>query len=257
MIPQSRIPTTPHHPLAPILPNVFLYPSFLLLLLTRKNSGNLSKPRNSSRLPGLILSSVYPLKPAKFLFLSCTARIFPKAPSFSPPSSEHPLSVFSPKTPIRRSVPVPAPAPAQNRCRSYKRHLFQSLPLAVPHGSSFFRSPHPPDRRRTVNGPFCVPGSRLLSVYSSSPPDAAPFVPLFVLKTSRLPRPHLAACQSSPSLSHRLETVSFFSKIAAFSFFSGKTTKNLADSIEFFYSKFFQKAMLSPDNSWKSVVFSV
>lgn len=98
MIPQSRILTTPHHPLAPILPNAFLYPSFLLLLLTRKNSGNLSRPRNSSRLPGLILSSVYPLKPAKFLFLSCTVRIFPKAPSFSPPSSEHPLSVFSPKT---------------------------------------------------------------------------------------------------------------------------------------------------------------
>lgn len=87
--------------------------------------------------------------------------------------------------------------------------------------------------------------------------NAAPFAPLFVLKTPRLPRPHLAACQSSPSLSHRLETVSFFSKIAAFSFFSGKTTKNLADSIEFFYSKFFQKAMLSPDNSWKSVAFSV
>ena len=98
MIPQSRIPTTPHHPLAPILPNAFLYPSFLLLLLTRKNPGNISKPRNSSRLPGLILSSVYPPKPAKFLFLSCTVRIFPKAPSFSPPSSEHPLSVFSPKT---------------------------------------------------------------------------------------------------------------------------------------------------------------
>ena len=32
MIPQSRTPTTPHHPLAPILPNAFLYPSFLLLL---------------------------------------------------------------------------------------------------------------------------------------------------------------------------------------------------------------------------------
>ena len=95
MIPQSRIPTTPHHPLAPSLPNAFLYPSFLLLLLTRKNPGNLSRPRNSSRLPGLILSSVYPLKPAKFLFLSC---IFPKTPSFSPPSSEHSLSIFSPKT---------------------------------------------------------------------------------------------------------------------------------------------------------------
>lgn len=243
MIPQSRIPTTPHHPLAPILPNALLYPSFLLLLLTRKNPGNLSRPRNSSRLPGLILSSVYPLKPAKFLFLSCTVRIFPKAPSFSPPSSEHPLSVFSPK--------------ADTAFRSRPCARTGAEPLPFPHGSSFFRSPHPPDHRRTVNGPFCVPGSRLLSVYSSSPPECRPFRPPFVLKTPRLPRPHLAACQSSPSLSHRLETVSFFSKIAAFSFFSGKTTKNLADSIEFFYSKFFQKAMLSPDNSWKSVAFSV
>lgn len=188
---------------------------------------------------------------------------FPVPPGFfqklppSPLPRPNILFLSSHPKPIRRSVPVPAPAPAQNRCRSYKRRLFQSLPLAVPHGSSFFRSPHPPDRRRTVNGPFCVPGSRLLSVYSSSPPECRPFRPLFVLKTPRLPRPHLAACQSSPSLSRRLETVSFFSKIAAFSFFSGKTTKNLADSIEFFHSKFFQKAMLSPDNSWKSVVFSV
>lgn len=140
MIPQSRIPTTPHHPLAPILPNAFLYPSFLLLLLTRKNSGNLSKPRNSSRLPGLILSSVYPLKPVKFLFLSC---IFPKAPSFSPPSSEHPLSVFSPKT--------------DTAFRSRPCARTGAKPLAVPHGSSFFRSPHPPDHRRTVNGPFLRP----------------------------------------------------------------------------------------------------
>lgn len=243
MIPQSRIPTTPHHPLAPILPNAFLYPSFLLLLLTRKNPGNLSKPRNSSRLPGLILSSVYPLKPAKFLFLSCTARIFPKAPSFSPPSSEHPLSVFSPK--------------ADTAFRSRPCARTGAKPLAVPHGSSFFRSPHPPDRRRTVNGPFLRPRfpSALCLLQLSA--GCRPFRPLFVLKTPRLPRPHLAACQSSPSLSHRLETVSFFSKIAAFSFFSGKTTKNLADSIEFFYSKFFQKAMLSPDNSWKSVAFSV
>lgn len=185
----------------------------------------------------------YPLKPAKFLFLSCTARIFPKAPSFSPPSSEHPLSVFSLKT--------------DTAFRSRPCARTGAEPLAVPHGSSFFRSPHPPDRRRTVNSPFCVPGSRLLSVYSSPPPECRPFRPLFALKTPRLPRPHLAACQSSPSLSHRLETVSFFSKIAAFSFFSGKTTKNLADSIEFSYSKFFQKAMLSPDNSWKSVAFSV
>ena len=242
MIPQSRILTTPHHPLAPILPNAFLYPSFLLLLLTRKNPGNLSKPRNSSRLPGLILSSVYPLKPAKFLFLSCTVRIFPKAPSFSPPSSEHPLSVFSPKT------------DTAFRSRPCARTGAEPLPFPTA-----FLFPFPASAGSQADGkwPFLRP--RFPSALCLLQPSAGcrPFRPLFVLKTPRLPRPHLAACQSSPSLSHRLETVSFFSKIAAFSFFSGKTTKNLADSIEFFYSKFFQKAMLSPDNSWKSVVFSV
>lgn len=162
MIPQSRIPTTPHHPLAPILPNAFLYPSFLLLLLTRKNPGNLSRPRNSSRLPGLILSSVYPLKPAKFLFLSC---IFPKAPSFSPPSSEHPLSVFSPKT--------------DTAFRSRPCARTGAEPLPFPHGSSFFRSPHPPDRRRTVNGPFLRPrfpsALCLLQLSAGMPPLSPPF----------------------------------------------------------------------------------
>lgn len=88
---------------------------------------------------------------------------FPVPPGFfqklplSPLPRPNILFLSSHPKPIRRSVPVPAPAPAQNRCRSYKRRLFQSLPLAVPHGSSFFRSPHPPDRRRTVNGPFLRP----------------------------------------------------------------------------------------------------
>ena len=154
-------------------------------------------------------------------------------------------SSFCLLTQNRYGVPFPSLRPHRRRT------------AAVPHGSSFFRSPHPPDRRWTVNGPFCVSGSRLLSVYSNPPPEFRPFRPLCALKTPRLPRPHLAACQSPSSLSHRLKIVSFFSKIAAFSFFSGKTTKNLADSIEFFYSKFFQKAMLSPDNRWKSVAFSV
>lgn len=165
MIPQSRIPTTLHHPLAPILPNAFLYPSFLLPLLTRKNPGNLSKPRNSSRLPGLILSSVYPLKPAKFLFLSCTARIFSKSSLLLPSLVR--TSSFCLLTQNRYGVPFPSLRPHRRRT------------AAVPHGSSFFRSPHPPDRRRTVNGPFCVPGSRLLSVYSSPPPECRPFHPPF------------------------------------------------------------------------------
>lgn len=161
MIPQSRIPTTPHHPLAPSLPNAFLYPSFLLLLLTRKNSGNLSKPRNSSRLPGLILSSVYPLKPAKFLFLSC---IFPKAPSFSPPSSEHPLSVFSLKTDT--AFPSLRPHRRRTACRSPRLFLF----------------PFPASAGSQADGKwpfFCIPGSHLLSVYSSPPPECRPFRPPF------------------------------------------------------------------------------
>lgn len=186
--------------------------------------------------PPFILSSL-----RNFYSFPVPPGFFPKLP-LSPLPRPNILFLSSHSKPIRRSRPCARTG---------------AEPLAVPHGSSFFRSPHPPDRRRTVNSPFCVPGSRLLSVYSSPPPECRPFCPLFALKTPRLPRPHLAACQSSPSLSHRLETVSFFSKIAAFSFFSGKTTKNLADSIEFFYSKFFQKAMLSPDNSWKSVAFSV
>lgn len=57
MIPKAAFPPPRITHLAPILPNAFLYPSFLLLLLARKNPGNLSRPRNSSRLPGLILSS--------------------------------------------------------------------------------------------------------------------------------------------------------------------------------------------------------
>ena len=138
---------------------------------------------------------------------------FQKLP-LSPLPRPNILFLSSHPKPIRRSVPVPAPAPAQNRCRSPRLFLF----------------PFPASAGSQADGkwPFCVPGSRLLSVYSSSPPECRPFRPLFVLKTPRLPRPHLAACQSSPSLSHRLKTVSFFSKIAAFSFFSGKTTKKLS-----------------------------
>ena len=174
---------------------------------------------------------------------------FPVPPGFfqklplSPLPRPNILFLSSHPKPIRRSVPVPAPAPAQNRCRSPRLFLF----------------PFPASAGSQADGKWLFLRPRFPSALCLLQPSAGcrPFRPLFVLKTSRLPRPHLAACQSSPSLSHRLETVSFFSKIAAFSFFSGKTTKNLADSIEFFYSKFFQKTMLSPDNSWKSVVFSV
>lgn len=240
MIPQSRIPTTPHHPPGPNPPECFplsvLSPTPSHPKKSRKHL-KASKFGPSPR-PYPIFSSL-----RNFYSFPVPPGFFQKLPLSPLPRPNILFPVFSPKT--------------DTAFRSRPCARTGAEPLAVPHGSSFFRSPHPPDRRRTVNGPFCVPGSRLLSVYSSPPPECRPFCPLFALKTPRLPRPHLAVCQSSPSLSHRLETVSFFSKIAAFSFFSGKTTKNLADSIEFFYSKFFQKVMLSPDNSWKSVAFSV
>lgn len=186
-------------------------------------------------------------------FILSSLRIFysfPVPPGFfqklplSPLPRPNILFLSSHPKPIRRSVPVPAPAPAQNRCRSPRLFLF---PFPASAGSQ--ADGKWPFLRLRFPSALC-----LLQLSAGMPPLSPPF---FGLKTPRLPRPHLAACQSSPSLSHRLETVSFFSKIAAFSFFSGKTTKNLADSIEFFYSKFFQKAMLSPDNSWKSVAFSV
>lgn len=186
MIPQSRIPTTPHHPLAPILPNAFLYPSFLLLLLTRKNSGNLSRPRNSSRLPGLILSSQAREISIPFLYRPD----FSKSSLFLPPSSEHPLSVFSPKT---DTAFRPRPCARTG-----------AEPLAVPHGSSFFRSLHPPDRRRTVNGPFLRPrfpsALCLLQLSAGMPPLSPPFLcskrpgfPDRTLQPAKAPHPFLTA----------------------------------------------------------------
>lgn len=159
---------------------------------------------------------------------------FPVPPGFfqklppSPLPRPNILFLSSHPKPIRRSVPVPAPAPAQNRCRPPRLFLF----------------PFPASTGSQADGkwPFFASQVPVCSLFTPAlRRNAAPFVPPFVLKTPRLPRPHLAACQSSPSLSHRLETVSFFSKIAAFSFFSGKTTKNLADSIEFSIQNSFKK----------------
>lgn len=244
MIPQSRIPTTPHHPPGPNPPECF--PLSVL-------SPAPSHPKKSRK--HLKASKFEPSpRPYPILRLSsqaCEISIpFLYRPDFSKSSLFLPslvrTSSFCFLTQNRYGVPFPSLRPHRRRtaCRPPRLFLF----------------PFPASAGSQADGKwpfFCVPGSRLLSVYSSPPPECRPFRPLFALKTPRLPRPHLAACQSCPSLSHRLETVPFFSKIAAFSFFSGKTTKNLADSIEFFYSKFFQKAMLSPDNSWKSVAFSV
>lgn len=174
---------------------------------------------------------------------------FPVPPGFfqklplSPLPRPNILFLSSHPKPIRRSVPVPAPAPAQNRCRPPRLFLF---PFPASAGSQ--ADGKWPFLRLRFPSALC-----LLQLSAGMPPLSPPFC------AQNAPASPTAPCSrpKPPSLSHRLETVSFFSKIAAFSFFSGKTTKNLADSIEFFYSKFFQKAMLSPDNSWKSVVFSV
>lgn len=240
MIPQSRIPTTPYHPPGPNPPECF--PLSVL-------SPTPSHPKKSRK---HLKASKFGPSPRPYPILSSLRNFysFPVPPGFfqklplSPLPRPNILFLSSHPKPIRRSVPVPAPAPAQNRCHPPRLFLF----------------PFPASAGSQADGkwPFFASQVPVCSLFTPAlRRNAAPFAPLFVLKTPRLPRPHLAACQSSPSLSHRLETVSFFSKIAAFSFFSGKTTKNLADSIEFFYSKFFQKAMLSPDNSWKSVAFSV
>lgn len=175
---------------------------------------------------------------------------FPVPPGFfqklplSPLPRPNILFLSSHPKPIRRSVPVPAPAPAQNRYRSPRLFLF----------------PFPASAGSQADGkwPFFASQVPVCSLFTPALRRMPPLSPPFLCsKRPGFPDRTLQPAKAPPSLSHHLETVSFFSKIAAFSFFSGKTTKNLADSIEFFYSKFFQKAMLSPDNSWKSVAFSV
>ena len=173
MIPQSRIPTTPASPPGPNPPECF--PLSVL-------SPTPSHPKKSRK----------PLKASKFepsprpypiLRLSSQAREisipFLYRPDFSKSSLFLPslvrTSSFCLLTQTRYGVPFPSLRPHRRRT------------AAVPHGSSFFRSPHPPDRRRTVNGPFCVSGSRLLSVYSSPPPDAAPFAPFLCSKRPGFP----------------------------------------------------------------------
>lgn len=185
MIPQSRIPTTPHHPPWP--------QSSRMLSSIRPFSCSFSPEKIPETSQSLEIRAVspalsYPLNPAKFLFLSCTARIFPKAPSFSPPSSEHPLSVFSLKT----DTAFPSLRPHRRRT------------AAVPHGSSFFRSPHPPDRRRTVNGPFFASQVPVCSLFIPAlRRNAAPFVPFLrskrpgfpdrTLQPAKAPHPFLTA----------------------------------------------------------------
>lgn len=110
---------------------------------------------------------------------------FPVPPGFfqklppSPLPRPNILFLSSHPKPIRRSVPVPAPAPAQNRCRSYKRRLFQSLPLAVP--PRLFLFPFPASAGSQADGkwPFFASQVPVCSLFTPAlrrmPPLSPPF----------------------------------------------------------------------------------
>lgn len=243
MIPQSRIPTTPASPPSPNPPECF---PLSVLSPTPSHPKKSRKPLKASKFE----PSPRPYPILRLSSQACEISIpFLYRPDFSKSSLFLPslvrTSSFCLLTQSRYGVPFPSLRPHRRKtaCRPPRLFLF----------------PFPASAGSQADGewPFFASQVPVCSLFTPALRRMPPLSPPFCAQNVRLPRPHLAACQSSPSLSHRLETVSFFSKIAAFSFFSGKTTKNLADSIEFFYSKFFQKAMLSPDNSWKSVVFSV
>lgn len=186
MIPQSRIPTTLHHPPGPDPPECFPLSVLSPAPSHPKNPRNISKPRNSGRLPGLILSSQ-----------ACEISIpFLYRPDFSKSSLFLPslvrTSSFCLLTQNRYGVPFPSLRPHRRRT------------AAVPHGSSFFRSPHPPDRRRTVNGPFFASQVPVCSLFTPAlRRNAAPFVPFLrskrpgfpdrTLQPAKAPHPFLTA----------------------------------------------------------------
>lgn len=101
-------------------------------------------------------------------------------------------SSFCLLTQSRYGVPFPSLRPHRRRT------------AAVPHGSSFFRSPHPPDHRRTVNGPFLRPrfpsALCLLQPSAGCRPLSSPFLcskrpgfPDRTLQPAKAPHPFLTA----------------------------------------------------------------
>ena len=103
---------------------------------------------------------------------------FQKLP-LSPLPRPNILFLSSHPKPIRRSVPAPAPAPAQNRCRSYKRRLFQNLPLAVPPRLFLFPVPASAGSQADGKWPFFrlrfPPALCLLQPSAGMPPLSLPF----------------------------------------------------------------------------------
>ncbi len=190
MIPQSRIPTTPASPPGPNPPECF--PLSVL-------SPTPSHPKKS-RKPLKALKFELSPRPYPILRLSsqaCEISIpFLYRPDFSKSSLLLPslvrTSSFCLLTQSRYGVPFPSLRPHRRRT------------AAVPHGSSFFRSPHPPDRRRTVNGPFLRPrfpsALCLLQLSAGMPPLSSPFLyskrpgfPDRTLQPAKAPHPFLTA----------------------------------------------------------------
>ena len=141
--PQSRIPTTPHHPPSPNPPECF---PLSVLSPTPSHPKKSRKPLKASKFE----PSPRPYPILRLSSQACEISIpFLYRPDFSKSSLFLPslvrTSSFCLLTQSRYGVPFPSLRPHRRRT------------AAVPHGSSFFRSPHPPDRRRTVNGPFLRP----------------------------------------------------------------------------------------------------
>ena len=170
MIPQSRIPT-PASPPSPNPPECF---PLSVLSPTPSHPKKSRKPLKASKFepsprpyPILRLSSQACEISIPFLYFSKSSLFLPSLVR---------TSSFCLLTQSRYGVPFPSLRLHRRRtaCRPPRLFLF-SFPASA--GSQA-------DGKWPF---FCVPGSRLLSVYSSPPPDAAPFVPLFVLKTSGFP----------------------------------------------------------------------
>ena len=191
MIPQSRIPTTLHHPPGPNPPECF--PLSVL-------SPTPSHPKKSRK--HLKASKFGPSpRPYPILRLSsqaCEISIpFLYRPDFSQSSLFLPSLVRTSSFCLLTQNPDTAfrPRPCART---------GAEPLAVPHGSSFFRSLHPPDRRRTVNGPFLRPrfpsALCLLQLSAGMPPLSPPFLcskrpgfPDRTLQPAKAPHPFLTA----------------------------------------------------------------
>lgn len=161
MIPQSRIPTTPYHPPWPRSSRMlspFSYSFSPEKIPETSQSLEIRAVSPALSYPPFILSSL-----RNFYSFPVPPGFFQKLP-LSPLPRPNILFLSSHSKPIRRSRPCARTG---------------AEPLAVPHGSSFFRSPHPPDRRRTVNGPFLRPGFPsalcLLQPSAGMPPLSSPF----------------------------------------------------------------------------------